>query len=50
MHSLGTARAWFLSDNVTMLITDLTALAGEKWPLRSCFVDKCFRKYQGRAL
>lgn len=50
LHSFGTTSGLFLSNNVFMLIMDLTALAGEKWPLRSCFVDKFFRKYQGRAV
>lgn len=38
------------SNNVFVLVMDLTALGGEKWPLRSCFVNKFFRKYQGWAV
>lgn len=49
LHSFGTAIG-LLSNNVFMWIVDLTALGGEKWPLHSCFVDKFFRKYRGRAV
>lgn len=50
LHSFGTTSGSFLSNNVFMLSMGLTALGGEKWPLHSCFVDKFFRIYQGRAV